>query len=212
MLRPPCILHLHSNEADDRAELVSLCSSALHFSKGERKLMEYYSSCSSGFRPALTVIADKIGIDKRSVARLRQNLVEHGIALLDRGRLFIDWSRVRLFSTLDPHQTSKHDYIAPVELKSGLLTQLEKLYKTCELDTLPIDEQCNLLSMLDEHEYEVFRNYVSRHKSSRLKVTREEVEELFRNNEDRFIEWCTRYGIEPYTVDSFEKPFESMYD
>ncbi len=164
MLRPPCILHLHSNEADDRVELVSLCSSALHFSKGETKLLQFYSNCKSGFRPAQSVVAKAISVDRRYVAKIRQRLVEKGVVLLQNNKLFLDWNRIRLFSTLDSSMTSKKDTIEPVSLTDdSILKKLESQYTKNGLISYDIDDLCGLFQSMSENDYIKFLHYVAKH-------------------------------------------------
>lgn len=164
MLRPPCILHLHSNEADDRVELVSLCSSALHFSKGESKLLQFYSDCKSGFRPSQIVVANAISVDRRYVTKLRQKLVDRGVILLQNNKLFLDWNRIRLFSTLDANMTSKEATVEPVNLTDGSnLKRLESQYINDGLISIDIDSLCGLFQSMSEDDYTKFIHYVSKH-------------------------------------------------
>lgn len=166
MLRPPCVLHIRTKEEDDRMELIQLCSSSLHFSKGEEKLLEYYANCKSGFRPSQELVANKIDVDRRHVAKLRARLVERGIALSQDNKVFIDWERIRLFSTLDPDMTSKHCTVSRVELqRPSYLRYLEVLYSSDSITLVNPDKISEMLNDMTEDDYKKLCNYIKKHSS-----------------------------------------------
>lgn len=102
---PPKIQHLHTRSTDCRESLVSLCSSALHLCKGEEALLRFYAAMSDGFRPAVKFVMRKTGLSRCYVFKLRNQLIEHGLIAVTDDAVYIDWNRVRLFSTLDPELT-----------------------------------------------------------------------------------------------------------
>lgn len=116
-LRPPRIRHLSGNLSDDRETLSLLCACALHMSKGELRLLQFYAECQNGFRPSQQLVADKIGTDRRHIPRIRKQLEAHGVVLHREDVIFVDWSRIRLFSTLDPRMTRKIASVAPVSIE-----------------------------------------------------------------------------------------------
>lgn len=86
-------------------------------SKGEVALLKFYAQQTSGFKPSAQYIANTIGLSRMQVFRLRDKLIEHGIAAKDDKRLFINWDRIKLFSTLDPMMTGKNPYIKKINIK-----------------------------------------------------------------------------------------------
>lgn len=166
MIRPLRLRHLHTLRQDSRKSLVSSCSLALHMSKGEEKLLQYYAQQQDGFRPSLRRIADLISVTPRQVERLRLMLVQHGIAKLDSECVYIDWERIRLFSTLDPAMTSKHCSVAPVRIEKCP----HKVYVSRELRlrlrSLPVPELCDLFAAMNEEEYRMACRYLEKEKMS----------------------------------------------
>lgn len=164
MLRPPCILHINAKEDDDRMELIKLCSASLHFSKGERKLMEYYSSCSSGFRPSRQLTGEAINVSAQQVHKIRMSLCNKGIMRIENNRMYIDWERIRLFSTLDPRMTNKHCVVAPVRVEHD--NRIVRFAKDClsgQALALSTEELCDIFESFSEDEYERFNNYIHNH-------------------------------------------------
>lgn len=115
-LHPPRIRHCYRKTSDSMDELSLLCASALHMSKGELALLQFYSECQNGFRPAVKLIAEKTGMNRSQIFRCRTRLEEHGVVKVEDDVVLIDWNRVRLFSTLDPRMTHKKASIAPVSV------------------------------------------------------------------------------------------------
>lgn len=157
---PPMVLHLNIKESDDKEELVALCGKAMHLSKGAINLLLFYSSQTSGFRPSLNSIANEIKRDRRNVERARTQLVNNGICKLQKDKLFIDWNRVRLFSTLDPKLTSKKACIAPVALRSGIVATLEDSYKHFSFFDIHMEDLMNLLNLLSDEEWSTLSNFI----------------------------------------------------
>ena len=159
MIRPPKVTHIHVLPSDRREELCLLCGSSLHMSKGEVRLLCYYAHQSSGFEPALQHIANKIGVSRFHVQRARAMLQRHGVIAVDDVRVYIDWERIRLFSTLDPDMTNKHCTVAPVNPKKcaykiyipskGLIEKL----RSCSQE-----DACLIMSALPKQLYEAVRN------------------------------------------------------
>ena len=156
---PPKITHINAHATDKRGELCSLCSSSLHMSKGESALLRYYAAQSNGFKPALQHIANEIGITRFHVQRARAMLQKHGVICIADERVYIDWERIRLFSTLDPTMTSKHCTIAPVRLKKCAY----KIYIVpkgfiLKLRTCSQEEACAALASLPHEIYDAVRH------------------------------------------------------
>lgn len=153
MIRPLRLRHIHVLRQDSRESLVSSCSLALHMSKGETRLLQYYAKQQDGFAPAAKRIIDETGLSRARVFAARGMLEQHGVIKLDEQHIYIDWERVRLFSTLNPEMTSKHCTVAPVRLKK----RDYKVYISKELRNrlsfLPVPELCDLLAAMTEEEY-----------------------------------------------------------
>lgn len=115
--KPPRLLHHNRRLSDDMIFLICKTAMALHLSKGEQSLLEFYSTCSSGFRPSQQYVADTTGLSRRHVAKVRQKLELNGLIKVTDDAVYVDWSRLRLFSTLDPSMTSKKGVVAPVSLE-----------------------------------------------------------------------------------------------
>ena len=166
MIRPLRLRHLHTLRQDSRKSLVSSCSLALHMSKGEEKLLQYYAKQQDGFRPSLLHISNTIGVTTRQVKYLRIMLSKHGVIKVDTECVYIDWERIRLFSTLDPAMTSKHCTIAPVRIEKFP----HKVYVSRELRlrlrSLPVPELCDLFAAMNEEEYRMACRYLEKEKFS----------------------------------------------
>lgn len=162
MTKPLKIEHLSSKATDSRESLVSLCASALHMSKGEERLLQFYARQQNGFTPAAKKIMDETGLSKPRVYADRNQLVTHGVAKIMDDVLYIDWERIRLFSTLDPRMTSKHCRIAPVVAKKRdhkvtLGDEFRHRLATCS-----IAELCELLSTMDDGLYRASIEYLKK--------------------------------------------------
>lgn len=160
MTKPLKIEHLSSKATDSRESLVSLCASALHMSKGEERLLQFYARQQDGFTPAAKRIMDETGLSKPRVYADRNQLAAHGVAKIMNDMLYIDWERIRLFSTLDPRMTSKHCYVAPVVTKKRdhkvtLGDEFRHRLATCT-----IAELCELLSAMDSKTYQAAVRYL----------------------------------------------------
>ena len=107
MIEPPLILHQSTKCSDVRDALALQCAIALHLSRAETRVLRYLASQSDGFRPALQHIADEAGVSRRSVVNARERLYGRRIVKLDRGKLIVDWDRVRIFASLDPRMTRR---------------------------------------------------------------------------------------------------------
>jgi len=159
---PPKVTHINSRAADNRGELCSLCGSSLHMSKGEVKLLRYYAEQANGFKPALQHIANTLGITRRHVERARKMLELHGVIRVDDERVYIDWERIRLFSTLDPACTSKHCFIAPVKLqKCPHKVYIPDKSLLLKLRTCSQEDACKTFSGMTEEQFRAVQHRFS---------------------------------------------------
>lgn len=140
-----------------------MCGETMHLSKGAISLLYFYSTQASGFRPSLKSIANTIGRDRRNIERARKQLIDLGICSLQNNKLFIDWERLRLFSTLDPKLTSRNASVAPVMPRTGIVASLEKSYKQSNLLDLPLNDLTNLLNLLSDSEWATFKRFMHSH-------------------------------------------------
>ena len=162
MTKPLKVEHLNARATDSRESLVSLCASALHMSKGEERLLQFYARQQDGFTPAAKRIMDETGLGKRQVYYARDMLEKHGVAKSHDGCFYIDWERIRLFSTLDPTMTSKDCYVAPVEVKKlhHKVTLSEAMKE--KLLSCSMTELCELFAAMDEDMYQASVKYLKK--------------------------------------------------
>lgn len=118
-LRPPVLKHIRYSRHDDLLDLADRAAKAIHMSKGERKLLRYYALQSSGFTPSLKAAANATDQDRSQVWRNRQKMINQGFALMvydSKGaeQLLIDWSRIKLYATLDPKKVKKGSKFSPM--------------------------------------------------------------------------------------------------
>lgn len=165
MIRPLRLRHLHTLRQDSRESLVSSCSLALHMSKGEEKLLQYYAQQQDGFAPAAKRITDETGLSRARVFAARNMLEGHGVIKMDSQCVWIDWERIRLFSTLDPAMTSKHCTIKPVQVKKRDYKVYISRELRLRLKTLPVPELCDLLAAMNDQEYRMACRYLEKEKT-----------------------------------------------
>ena len=159
---PPKVTHINSRATDKRGELCSLCSSSLHMSKGESALLRYYAAQSNGFKPALQYIANVLKINRSQVFRARAMLEKHGVIRVDENRVYIDWERIRLFSTLDPALTGKHCYVAPVKMKkcNYKVYYIPKSF-LLKLRTCSTEDACRIFESMPHETYKAIQRKFS---------------------------------------------------
>jgi len=150
------VTHIHYNPSDSFDAIVKDASTALHMGKGERALLSFYATCSSGFRPSLKAIASATGQNRSQVWRNRNALVNHGVAAECDGSIVIDWSRLKLFGSLDPKLTSKRSWCAP-------LNSFDERLSIFEFKSLPFSELISRLSAMTENEYGGFCRRLKNH-------------------------------------------------
>lgn len=153
-MTPPKIIHFRYNKIDDRNEIIEKASATLHMSKTEKSLLSFYAHCSSGFAPAVSLITAATHINRSQIFRCRSKLIEHGVAATSGNSLFIDWSRLKLFSTLDPRLTSKRMTVQPVSLKKCDYNIYMSLF---ELRYSDLDGVIKKLTAMTENEYNILR-------------------------------------------------------
>lgn len=159
-MNPPSIFHLHGFASDNRLELCSDCSKALHMGKGEAALLKYYASCSDGFSPAVATICSKTGISRRRVFYDRDKLCDHGVTAIENNKLFIDWNRIRVFASLDPGMTNKHCYIAPVNTKKRHYNIYINNKLFIRLESCSVEQAVKILGALSNEQYEKLKVYI----------------------------------------------------
>lgn len=145
-LKPPKVIHMRYHRGDSFAEIADLAATALHMGKGERALLSFYAACSGGFRPSLQAIANVTDQDRSQVWRNRAALVKHGIAAERGDSLVIDWSRLKIYASLDPRLTSKRSICAPLEPDYTRMS-------VAEFKCAPLPELLARLTLMTEIEY-----------------------------------------------------------
>lgn len=163
-MHPLTISHANFNKTDDRADLVSKTVKVCHMDRAEAALLLFYASCSSGFQPAASLIAEKCGIRKDYVSRLRQRLIDKGIAVIVNNTLVIDWNRVKILSSLNPGLTAKTGWVKPIPPvgidRVGKV--MERWPTVMQLYTLPLDELIERLGRMPQWVYNAWRAQVNR--------------------------------------------------
>lgn len=119
MLLPPSIKHIRYNKTDNLPQIANDAAAAIKMGPGERKLLAYYASQSTGFRPAAETVMKNTGLSKSQVFRNRQKLIDHGLALMIKkgdinSQFVIDWSRAKIYASLDRKLVSKSSRFAPM--------------------------------------------------------------------------------------------------
>lgn len=163
-MHPLTVSHVNFNRGDNFVELAAKAIKVTHMDRGEAALLLFYVSCSSGFQPAASLIAEKCGIRKDYVSRLRQRLIDKGIAAIVNDALVIDWSRVKILSSLNPNLTAKTGWVKPIPPvgidRVGKF--MEKWPTVMELYTLPLDELIERLGRMPQWVYNAWRAQVNR--------------------------------------------------
>jgi len=159
---PAAVRHRYVLLSDERSPLCSLCGQALHMSKGEIALLQYYAACSDGFRPAVATVCKETGLSRRQAFYARNMLVKHGIIDYSEKSIIIDWERIRLFSTLDPQMTGKHCTIEPVEGKKLHYNVLCSRTLIQRIETCPLEQALMIFSSLTDRQYEGVRKYLQK--------------------------------------------------
>lgn len=82
--------------------IVDQALSNFRMPKAARKLMMYYASCGTGFRPSLKTIDDVTHVGVKHISTIRQYLVTHGFIAYSDETIYIDWLRLKAFASMDP--------------------------------------------------------------------------------------------------------------
>lgn len=129
---PPMIKHVGGRPSQESQGLiVDQALSNFRMPKAARKLMMYYASCATGFRPSLKTIDDVTHVGVKNISTIRQYLVNHGfIAYID-GTILIDWLRLKAFASIDVKLMGrkKNWIVAPVNPAVVCKTQVHNYYR-----------------------------------------------------------------------------------
>ncbi len=163
IIHPHKIVHLNMLEQYNALECIKSASRVLSMKPGEEALLIFYCAHSSGFRPSVSFISGQTGLDKRSILRNRRHLEEDGLIAVTDSVIYVDWSRIRLFASLDarmvPKQRSKRR-IAPVNVRRGGATFTDAFLLRCY--TMPVSSLCRMLSSMPEEDYPVWKSSMLR--------------------------------------------------
>lgn len=171
--RPPAIIHIRERKQDNRKQLCSQCGWALNMRKDEVNLLRFYSDQEQGYTPALQHIANSIHCARSTVEENRISLQRRGIILMSWDALYVDWSRIRLFSTLEPAQTRSCRVAAPVSLK---LRPNDSNSYTQDIDFARFasqDDVVRYMNALSETEFQSLRSMIATDMESRGEITPE---------------------------------------
>lgn len=159
---PNVIVHMNYHKDDDFVSLSTQCCSVMHFSKGESRLLRYYATVSSGFKPAASVICKEVGLTERHLYRARKRLETCGVLYRKERTLYVCWDRIKLYASLDPSMT---------KTKNGFFSQAGSLSETSVqnlgakalyLRSAPIDDVISWLTVMSEKEYEAISHRIHR--------------------------------------------------
>ena len=89
--KPKAIIHKASNDLN-KVEIARGVTKALRLKKNEAKLLEYYGSTGSGFRPAEELIRKKTGI--ADIYDARDRLAEKRILSICEDEILINWDNL----------------------------------------------------------------------------------------------------------------------
>lgn len=100
---PPAIKHMGQRPSQDKQSLiVDQALANLRIPKAASKLMKFYTTHATGFRPSLKMIESATGIDAHNISRSRMLLMAYGLIDYDGNNIFIDWLRLCAFASLQP--------------------------------------------------------------------------------------------------------------
>ena len=160
---PSRIIHLNRTCNLNECGCIKSACKALSMKAGETALLLFYCEQSSGFRPSINLITKRTGLGKRAILRNRQLLVEDGLIAVWRNTIFIDWSRIALFATLDqsmvPKQRSKRT-VAPVIVRRNGRRFTDRFLLRCH--SMPIASLCGVLSSMSDEDFDEWKSGMSR--------------------------------------------------
>lgn len=131
------IKHLGGRPSQDNQGLIVDQALSNHrLPKAARKLMMYYASCATGFRPSLKTIDDVTHIGVKNISTVRQYLVTHGFIAYSDGTIYIDWMRLKAFASMDPKMMGrKKDWkVAPINPSLATKTQVHNYIRVSNAD------------------------------------------------------------------------------
>ena len=103
-----CILHHGRIPTREEADFfLPRAIQALHLSAAAGRLLCLYAGIRNRFRPSARWIACQIGVQRRDVFRLRQQLVDTGCVSVCGCVIQLDWNQLRVFSTMDAAMTAR---------------------------------------------------------------------------------------------------------
>lgn len=163
---PPRIKHIYARKEDDRDALCIQCGASLHLSSSELTLLRYYAKQKSGFSPAVATVTTETGLSRRTVFRVRSQLMDRGVIGVDSGRLLIDWQRIRTFASLDPSLTNKNITASPVMLPRERACGPEP-DELCFIFA-PLESVCAYFASMTEHECQLWRTAYRKRSSRKM--------------------------------------------
>lgn len=105
---PPRVIHVGQRPSQEEVPaLVGRALLNLRVPKTAGKLMRFYASQASGFRPSLKMIEDETGVGAKYVSEARQVLSKYGLLGYDGNQIVIDWVRLCAFAAMDPKMMGK---------------------------------------------------------------------------------------------------------
>lgn len=124
-------------ERDKQDAIVDRALDNLRVSAAARRLMKYYASQATGFRPSLKTISEVAHINSQNISRTRQNLVDSGFIGYDGDTIVIDWVRLRGFASL----------------------QSELMGKKSDWNVSPVDSKALDIPNIDVHNYNMLQSF-----------------------------------------------------
>lgn len=160
---PHRVVHMQNGLSQIDVSVIKSASHALSMKPGEQQLLLFYCDCSSGFRPSINLITQRTGLGKRAILRNRELLVEDGLIAVHSGTVYVDWSRIQAFASVDagmiPKQRSRRR-IAPVVVRRNGRRFTDRFLLSCS--AMPISSLCHVLSSMTDDEFVEWKSGMSR--------------------------------------------------
>lgn len=121
------IQHRKGLATDDQSFLIAIVAKTMHLTKGEAEVLSVLCAQQNGFSPSAKFLMAKTSMSHGGIYKARAALNNMGIIGESDTNIVIDWSRIRILSTLDPCATSRKARVAPVAQEMPSLSWRSKV-------------------------------------------------------------------------------------
>lgn len=153
-MKPKMIYHYNMTDMieGDMVGLAQQCASTMHLNTSAKKLLIYYATCSTGFRPSRSEIIKMTGIANGSIDNAKKELVREGIIADTKKAICIDWNRICIFASLDKTMTKGKHTVARCIPPKYILEEYKEndLYFPCKSQ----EEWIAFFNNMSQAEYE----------------------------------------------------------